>query len=104
MKRAVVGLVAALSLASALPVLAVEGTQSATGTAPNFEQMKADHLKRIDDRINSLQEEKVCVQAAKSREDLRACRSKHKAEMKDYRGKKRKGRGPGGPGSQVPPQ
>jgi len=104
MKRTIVGLAAALSLALAAPAFAVEGTQPSAGTPPNFEQMKADHLKKIDDRINSLQAEKVCVQAAKSQDDLRTCRSKHKSEMKEHHGEMRKRGGPGGPGGQNPPQ
>jgi hypothetical protein len=63
----------------AVPVFAAEGSQSqpSTGTAPTtFEQTKSDHLKRLDGRINSLQEEKTCVQAAKNQDDLNACMKK----------------------------
>jgi hypothetical protein len=97
MKRAVIAVAAVLSLVFAVPAFAVEGIRPSTGTVPDFEQMKADHLKRLDDRINSLQEEKACAQAAKNQDDLRACRPKYKAEM-------RKRGGTGGPGGQVPPQ
>jgi len=82
----------------------IEGIQPMKGTAPNFEQMKADHLKKLDERINSLQQEKACVQAAKNQDELRACRSKHRAEMEKHRDDMRQGVGPGGPGGQIPPQ
>jgi hypothetical protein len=104
MKRAVIALVAALSLVLAVSAFAIEGTQPPKETVPNFEQMKADHLKKLEERITSLQQEKTCVQAAKNQDDLIACRSKHKAEMKEHRDEMRKRGGPGGPGGQVPPQ
>jgi hypothetical protein len=82
----------------------VEGSLPTKEPGPNFEQMKADHLKILDERMNSLQQEKTCVQAAKNPDDLKACRSKHRSEMKKHRDDMRKGVGPGGPGSQIPPQ
>ena len=51
-----------------------------------FEERQAEVLKHIDTRLSSLQEEKTCVQAAKSHDDLRACRQKHHAEMDHMRG------------------
>jgi hypothetical protein len=93
MKREVITAVAVLSLVFAFPVFAVEGNQPPADTTPNFEQMKADHLRRLDAKINSLQQEKACAQAAKNQDDLRACR-------KEIR---RRG-GPHRPGGQIPPQ
>jgi len=93
MKREVIAAVAVLSLVFAVPAFAVEGTQPSAGTNPHFEQVKADHLKKLDDRINSIQEEKACVQAAKNEDDFMACMKK---------GKRRGGHGR--PGSQIPPQ
>jgi len=104
MKKAVIAAVAVLSLILAGLSFAVEGIQPSAGTVPNFEQMKADHLKKLDDRMTSLQKEKVCVEAAKNQDDLRACRSKHKAEMKGHGDQMRKKGGHGGPGGPVPPQ
>jgi hypothetical protein len=66
--------------------------------------MKAYHLKKLDERMNSLQQENACVQAAKNQDDLRACRSKHKAEMKEHRDDMRRRVVPGAPGAQIPPQ
>ena len=103
MKRAVIAAVTVLSLIFAGLSFAVEGIQPSAETVPNFEQMKADHLQRLDDRINSLQEEKACIQAAKNQDDLTACRSKHKAEMKGHGDQMGKRGGHGGPGGQVPP-
>jgi hypothetical protein len=82
----------------------IEGSQPTKETIPSFEQMKANHLKILDERINSLQQEKTCVQDAKNQDDLKACRSKHRSDMKKHRDYMRKGVGPGGPGGQVPPQ
>ena len=104
MKKAVIAAVAVLSLILAGLSFAVEGIQPSAGTVPNFEQMKADHLKKLDDRMTSLQKEKVCVEAAKNQDDLRACRSKHKAEMKGHGDQMGKRGGHGGPGGPVPPQ
>ena len=103
MRRAVIASVAVLSLIFAGLSFAVEGIQPSAETVPNFEKMKADHLKMLEYRINSLQEEKVCAEAAKKQEDLRACRSKHKTEMKGQGDKMGKRGWHGGPGGQVPP-
>jgi len=103
MKRAVIAAVAVLSLIFAGLSFAVEGIQPSAETVPNFEKVKAYHLKRLDDRINSLQEEKACAEAAKNQDDLRTCISKHKAEMKGHGDQMGKRGGHGGPGGQVPP-
>jgi len=104
MKRVVIAVAAVVSLVFALTAFAIEGIQPQKETGINFEQMKADHLKKLDERMNSLQQEKTCVQAAKNQDDLMACRSKHKAEMKKYHDDMRQKVGPGGPGGQIPPQ
>jgi predicted S18 family serine protease len=103
MKRVVVAVAAVVSLVFALTAFAVEGVQPPKETGVNFEQMKTEHLKKLDERMNSLQQEKTCAQAAKNQEDLMTCRSKHKVEMKGIRNEMRKGGGPYGPGGAVPP-
>jgi len=103
MKRVVIAVAAVLSLVFAIPAFAIEGIQPPKETGINFEQMKADHLKKLDERMNSLQQEKTCVEAAKNRDDLITCRSKHKAEMKGHGDEMRKSGGLYGPGGQVPP-
>ncbi len=65
----------------ASPAFAAESTPPAKGPGPNFEQIKAETLKRIDGRIARNQEEKTCVQAAKNHEDLKACHDKFMAEF-----------------------
>lgn len=77
MKRRVVTAAAVLSLVLAAPAFAAEvGPPHVQGGA-NFEQAKASRLKRLDDRISTLQQEKSCVQAAKTVEDLKNCRPRH---------------------------
>lgn len=100
MRRAVIAV--ALVLVFALPVFAVDVSKTPAGTAPTFDQMKADRMKKIDERMTSLQEEKACVQAAKTQDDLKACWVKHKDEMKEHRGDMKMKGGPGGPGGQMP--
>ncbi len=75
MKREVIAALA-LSLAFALPAFAAESNEPPKGTPPTFEQRKAQYLKNIDERSARLQEEKTCIQAAKSENDFRACRNK----------------------------
>lgn len=104
MKRVVIAVAAVLSLVLALPAFAIEGIQLPKETGINFEQMKADYLKKLDERVNSLQQEKTCVQAAKNRDDVKTCRSQHKAKMKDRRDDMRMRGGSDRPAGQVPPQ
>lgn len=99
MKRTVMAAVVLL-LAFATPVIAVEGDQPPKGPGQNFEQRKADILKRLDARIASAQEARACVQEAKNHEEIKACREKHKAEMQQFREENRK---QGGPGRQQKP-
>lgn len=95
---------AVLSLTFAVPAFALEGGQLPKEQAPNFELKKADILKKIDERIAFMQEEKSCVQAAKSHEDLKACWEKQRQEMEKMRGDMGRRGGPGGPGDHVAPQ
>jgi hypothetical protein len=41
-----------------------------------FEQRKAQQLRRIDTRINQMQEQKRCVSAATNEDDMNACRER----------------------------
>ena len=99
-------LAAAAMVASmvALPVFAADTNPQPATAAPTFEQRQAQMLKMIDERISSLQSGKSCVQAAKSNDDLNACREKHMAEMREKRDemKKYRGTGMGGPGMGGP--
>ena len=86
----------------AVPALAAETNPQPPATAPTFEQRQAHMLKMIDERITSLQAGKACVQAAKSNDDLNACRDKHMAEMREKRAEMMQQRGMGGPGMGGP--
>jgi hypothetical protein len=76
---------AVLSLAFAAPVWAAGGGQPTTGPTPNFDERKAEVLKKVDEQMIILQEAKVCIKAAKNHDDLRTCREKHMAEAKQLR-------------------
>jgi hypothetical protein len=100
MKRTFIA-AALLSFAFAVPAFAAESSQPQQAPA-TFEERQTNILKMLDERIASLQEGKACVQAAKSDADLRACRQKHMAEMREQRGEMRGRRGMmGGPQGQY---
>ena len=67
----------------AVPAFAVDSAPQPKAPGPKFEQRKADLLKRIDERIVRIQEEKTCVQAATNHDGIKACREKLKSEMKE---------------------
>jgi hypothetical protein len=75
-----------LAVAFVVPAFAVEGNQPPPVPGKTFEERQAHILKMLDQRMASLQEGKACVQAAKSDNDLKACREKHMSEMKEKRG------------------
>jgi len=85
MKRAIIA-AALLSLAFAVPALAAQGGQPPSEQGQTFEQRQAHILRMLDERIASLQEAKNCVQSAKGDDDLRACREKQQAEMREQQG------------------
>jgi hypothetical protein len=90
-----------LALAFVVPAFAVEGNQPPPAQGKTFEERQAHILKMIDERMAGLQEGKACVQAAKSDNDLKACREKHMSEMKEKRGEMRHEHGMmGGPQGQ----
>ena len=51
----------------------------------SIEEIKVRMISSIDERIKMLQEEKTCVSAAKTPEDLRKCREKVRDERKEFR-------------------
>ena len=94
MNRVVIAVAAVLSLVIAASAFGTDGSQPPQGTtALTFDQMKANCLTMLDERLNSLQEEKTCVQAANTQDDLKACWEKHKVAMKAKRNYRRGGRG-----------
>lgn len=60
-----------------MPTFAADGERPPKAAGPNFEARKAEILKNIEERIERLQQMKICIQAAVSREDVRACREKY---------------------------
>ncbi len=74
--KAILMAAALVSLSFATSAFAFEGGQPRQGPGQNFELKKQEILKRIDERMARLQEMKVCIQAAKTHEDARACREK----------------------------
>jgi hypothetical protein len=68
-------------------------------TPEQFNQMKSNMLKMIDERKARLDQEKACVQAAKNAEELRKCKPERPMMRPGGRG----GKFPGGPGQERPP-
>ena len=103
MKRALITALL-LSVALVVPAFAAESGPPPSATGQTFEQKQARILKMLDERIAHLQEGKACAQAAKNNEDLRACREKQMAEMKEQRDEMRSHRGmmEGGPAGHGP--
>ena len=92
MRRAAIAAVV-LSLAFAAPVWAAGGGQPPMGPSLNFDERKAEVVKKLNEQMISLQEAKVCIQAAKNHDDMRTCREKHMAEVKQSReGMRKQGR------------
>jgi len=83
-------IIGTVSVFFALQANAADTTPQTKTASPNFEQHKADILKRIDERIAHNQEEKGCIQAAKNQNDIKACREKFKAENKEMRQKSKR--------------
>lgn len=79
-----------VSMLFAAQVFAVDAVSPPKGPGPNFEQHRAEILKRIDQRIARNQEEKTCIQAAKNHDDVKVCRDKFKAEAQEQRNKMKK--------------
>jgi hypothetical protein len=65
-----------LAASFALLTINVASGFAASAPAENFAQRKAETLQRIDQRINNLQTQKSCVQAATNADALKNCRAK----------------------------
>ena len=76
---------AVLTVAIAMPAFAAESTAPPPKPQPNFAELKAATIQRIDKRIALSQEEKACVQAATSSADIVACREKVREQLKKER-------------------
>ena len=53
---------------------------SASASPTTFDQKKAEQLRRIDTRINHLQGERACVQAATTQDGIKNCRQQLKGD------------------------
>lgn len=89
-----------------LPVFAatgvpVEADQPLKAPDTNFEIERAQVLKKLDMTMNSLQEDKACIQAAKNHAEFRLCFKKLRAEMQERLDETRERRRLG---NQIPPQ
>ncbi len=75
---AVVVVPAVLFAFSVVPAIAGNNAPAADPITQNFEQTRADTLKRLDDRITLLTNARACVQAAGMQTDLLTCRKKYR--------------------------
>lgn len=80
------------------PGPAIQGAEGKEIAPEQFNEMKARILKMIEERRAKLDQEKACVEAAKSADELRNCRPE-----RPMGGGGRGGRFQGGPGGQRPP-
>ena len=85
MKKILIATAFALFLAS--PVIAADTAPQPKGSTSDIAQQKSEILKRIDARIAYNQEEKTCIQAAKTQDDIKACQNKLKSELQEQRQK-----------------
>jgi len=74
-----------LAVSFALLTLNVGTGFAASAPSENFTQRKAERLQRIDQRINHLQNQKSCVQAANSPDALKNCRQGFKGGERKQR-------------------
>lgn len=58
------------------------GLQGKEITPENFNEVKSSIIKRIDDRLMKLTEEKTCVKAANNADELKKCRTGGPAQMR----------------------
>ena len=72
---------AVVTVIFSLPVFAADSTvRQGEGQGMSIEQKKSEILQHIDKRIANSQAEKVCIGAAKSHDELRACREKYRPQ------------------------
>jgi len=89
MKRFIVILVAVLvAIALTIPAYAQKPAGAKPQGKKSIEDMKEKIISSIDERIKTLQEEKACVSAAQTHEDMKKCRKKLEKERKEFREEK----------------
>lgn len=83
---------AIISLMLTGSALAADKPGTKTDGDDNFKTNKELIIKHLDARIEMLQREKACVEAAKTDEDINACREKFREERKEILDKMKKGK------------
>ena len=58
---------------------------TASASLANFEQRKAEQLRRLDQRMTHLRDERACIQEAMSQNAIKSCRDKFKVGNKERR-------------------
>ena len=58
---------------------------AASKVAANFEERRTEQLRRLDQRIDHLRDEKACIQGAATQDELKTCREKFKGGSKERR-------------------
>ena len=79
----------AVAILLAMPAFAVNNPLPKQGQTLSFPQRKAEILKRIDERINRSKQERACIQATKTNEDIKACWEKFRPRFQGQRQNKR---------------
>jgi len=92
MKRILVAAIF-LSLVAIVPVFGADSGQPENANGQTFEQRQSHIMRMIDERIASLREAKTCIQAARNDDELRACKEKFMAELREQRGGMKRQRG-----------
>ena len=73
-------------LAAASLVIITSGVGYSANAGPaDFEQRKAEQIRRLDNRIRQLEDETTCISAATTREAMRTCREQAKPAQKFQR-------------------
>ena len=74
-----------LAVLFALLTLNIGTGFAASASSESFTQRKAERLQRIDQRLNHLQTQKSCVQAANNPDALKNCRERFKGGERKQR-------------------
>lgn len=64
-----------------MTLLTLQSFGDETKKGESFEDVKTKIVGMLDMRISKIEEEKTCVKAAKSKDDIRACREKMKKNL-----------------------
>ncbi len=65
----------------------VVGTSGANDKEVSLEEVKANRLKHLDERIAEIQKTKDCVNQAQSIEAIKTCKADHRERVKERHGR-----------------